>query len=866
MAARSIGLSLAVTAIIFFVSLLRPAYAEVQVALHQEPQDAPLSPLELRFELNDAGSPDLSRKVDKRAAAPNEQNNATEGHHMYKRQYSTGSGTPYWYSQIKRQGSPAYGNNATYKIWRNVKDYGARGDGVTDDTDAIQAAIADGFRCGFWGTAEATEDPRNCESQTTTPAIVYVPAGTYMISKPVVMWYYTHFIGDANNLPTLKATSGFSGIGVLDTDPYIIYQQQWYTNQNNFWRNVRNLIIDTTNVPSGTSVHGVHWQVSQATTMQNVVFVMPIGGDNPQHLGIFMDNGSSLFLEDLIFIGGQYGLFAGNQQYNMRNLTFYNCDTGIFQNWGWSWSYKSLTFNQCRVGFDMTQGGDGEPAVGGIQITDSTFNDCDIGILALSPTNVTAKTGLGTGTLGLDNVDFVNTDPAIAYPNGTVIWAGNQLIEAYAQGAAYTVYDSDQEVGSETCYRPAANVSRIQRTFNAPPKSPSLIDSNGRYYERSKPQYEGVPVSQFKSIMDFGCPNDGVTDATDCVQRFFNSLTADQIGFIDHGAYVITDTVTIPNNVKLQGEVWPLFMVTGPNFQDEFAPIVAFRVGQPGDVGTTELVEILFETIGPVPGCIMMEWNLAGAYPGAAGMWDTHWRIGGSNGTELQLTQCMKNQRVAHGASKQCWGAFMNVHFTRTAKNVMISHSWIWIADHELDLPGQSQIDIYNGRGILIESEGPMWFYGSGSEHSMLYNYQFAGASNIYFSIMQSETAYMQTNPNALASFTAQPGPPWNDPTFDDCFLGNCIKTQAVRVFNSTYLYLYGLGLYSFFQNYDSACIITTNCDQFRVYIEQSQGIYLYGYTSVAAEYMAYVDGVALVPSRPNFATFGNTVALLEYP
>lgn len=119
---------------------------------------------------------------------------------------------------------------------------------------------------------------------------------------------------------------------------------------------------------------------------------------------------------------------------------------------------------------------------------------------------------------------------------------------------------------------------------------------------------------------------------------------------------------------------------------------------------------------------------------------------------------------------------------------------WAWTADHDLDVKSQDPIDVFSARGILVESHGPTWMYGTASEHNVLYQYQLPGAQKIVMGMIQTETPYFQPLPAAPEPF--KPGQFPNDPVFTNCgnSIAGCAMAWAVRIINSSTVYILGSG------------------------------------------------------------------------
>ncbi|KAK4870959.1 hypothetical protein LT330_000196 [Penicillium expansum] len=682
------------------------------------------------------------------------------------------SSSDYWMANLEQRGASPYAPTG-YKVFRNVKDYGAKGDGVTDDTAAINTAIADGNRCGA-----------DCGSSTVYPAVVFFPRGSYLVSSPIIQYYNTQFLGDPGDYPTILAAASFVGLGVITSDVYVGDQDEWYINTNNFLRSVRNFKMDITRTDPNAYVCAIHWQVAQGTSLENIDFYMSQAAGNTQQ-GIYMENGSGGFMANLTFVGGNFGklttkgsAYLGNQQFTTSQLVFVQCKTAMQVHWDWAWTMQDVVIESCGTGILLT-GGAGGPFSTGQGVGSLILVDA---IIANTPTGImTSLYGQNSTAFLLQNVGFFNVQKAIIAErfSDPILAGGNEvLIDAWGFGL----------------YGNASGVFFAQENDLPVMKRPEALVGSNKYvkpnlFTRRRPQYYDLGGSQVIDVKAYGAKGDGVTDDTAALNSVLSTAAnLSSIVFIPYGVYIIKDTLKVPKGCRIMGQAWSQIMATGAKFEDIEKPHVAVKIGDHGDEGIVEIQDLLFTVSGPTAGAILVEWNIHESTQGSAGLWDSHFRVGGAKGSKLQAKDCPKR---ASTLNKNCIAASMLMHITQGA-SAYIENLWAWTADHDLDIASQDQLDVYSARGILIESLGPTWLYGTASEHNVLYQYQVSGATNLVMGMIQTESPYFQPVPKAPAPFTAGLFP--NDPTFTDC-PGNsltCAVSWAVRVLDSSTIYMLG--------------------------------------------------------------------------
>ncbi|MGA7935837.1 MAG: glycosyl hydrolase family 28-related protein [Kovacikia sp.] len=179
----------------------------------------------------------------------------------------------------------------------NVKNYGAKGDGITDDTAAIQAAL---------------------NAYPNGKRIIYLPNGTYLVST-TLSWPagtpgtgndYKHTIvqGQSQNGVIIKLKAGAAGFTDRNNPKAVVFTGP--APAQRFGNSIRNLTVDTGTGNPGAI--GVQFNASNQGTMRQVTIQ---SGDGQGVIGLdmdFADEIGPLLVKGVTVKGFQYGIMTVN--------------------------------------------------------------------------------------------------------------------------------------------------------------------------------------------------------------------------------------------------------------------------------------------------------------------------------------------------------------------------------------------------------------------------------------------------------------------------------------------------------------------------------------------------------------------------
>lgn len=392
----------------------------------------------------------------------------------------------------------------------NVRDYGAKGDGVTDDTAAINRAIA------------ASTPPANTGNYWGQAKIVYFPSGTYLISGPLIKnngsgnpTYGMVLIGESQRTTTIKLEShapGFSDpstpLGMIHptADAAYGYSPEPGDGNDAYQNTIQDLTIDIGQGNPGAI--GIDYLANNLGAIRNVTVNAPSGQGVT---GIRMTRpliGPAL-LENVTVNGFAVGLDVANLQYalTLDHVRLFGQTVAGLRN-----AQNQIAANALTA---MTQG----PAI---------VNTSADGEIVLN--NAVLRQGRGRSRPTISN-------------NGTIVFRNRNSVDDYQ---SFTGSNLPGNVVSGM-WTPRGFVNGASGSFNT---AIPVLDA---------PQPIRQPASRWVSVEQFGAqPSADFTDLNDNVPNPVDAAAGIQAAmssgaatiYFPHGVYYISQPITIPPTVQ----------------------------------------------------------------------------------------------------------------------------------------------------------------------------------------------------------------------------------------------------------------------------------------------------------------------------
>lgn len=419
----------------------------------------------------------------------------------------------------------------------NVKDFGAKGDGITDDTEAIQAAL---------------------NAYPNGMRIIYLPNGTYLVSDTLTWpagtpgtgndYKNTILQGQSQQGAIIKLKNNAAGFTNSGDPQAVIFTGP--SPAQRFGNSIRNITVDTGTGNSGAI--GVQFNASNQGSMRQVTIQ---SGDGQGVAGLdfdFADEIGPLLVKDVTIKGFQYGIQTGytvNSQ-TFENITLQNQSVYGFFNYSQVVSIRNLTStNAVPVIYNALGDSFNPNAFGHMTLINATLNGVG---------NASSKSAIVSGGTLLAR-DITTTGYQSAIASGSTVIPGGTVTEFVSKP--------------------------VTSLFTSPPKTLNLPI-------KETPDVPWDNLTDWASVVAFGAiPNDGIDDSAAFQAAIDSGKTT---VYLPVGNYDLSRTVFVRNNVRriIGTEAFVNVPNTGnPAFRivDGSQPTVVFERIRSWDNGTPTL-------------------------------------------------------------------------------------------------------------------------------------------------------------------------------------------------------------------------------------------------------------------------------------